>query len=87
MSFETRPSGIIIPSPLKILHVDDESMPRVLVKQYLKGDEYDLQSIEDPRGVLDLLGNNPRHIVITDGQMPFMYGEVLSQKIEKHIQK
>ncbi len=58
----------------KVLAVDDSKTMRDMVSFTLKNAGFDVLQAEDGRNALDVLGNSPVDLVITDVNMPNMNG-------------
>lgn len=80
MSLEHTSSKIVIPR-LKIVTVDDEVMLTKLMEMHLKKVGHTVVPFTNPLLLLDHLKINPMDLLITDGMMPQMRGEVLAREV------
>ncbi len=68
-----------------ILVVDDDELVRKVLKKYLTNLGYSVDTAEDGRGALDMLGSFSYDLVLTDLQMPRLGGiELLNEMFRKY---
>jgi PAS domain S-box-containing protein len=61
-------------TPRKVLVAEDSADNRLLIRQYLKGNRYELTFVEDGGAAVDKFRSNEFDIVLMDLQMPIMDG-------------
>jgi CheY-like chemotaxis protein len=76
------PSGPLT-KKLRVLVVDDESMVREVLTEYLSGDGHSVETAPDGRLGLKLFTEKKFDLVITDRAMPEMGGDQMSAEIKK----
>lgn len=67
-----------------VLIVDDEKMPREILKQYLPWDRFDAGAIyeaEDGEAALEIVREKLPDVIISDIKMPHMNGMLLAEKV------
>ncbi|MCZ6836423.1 MAG: response regulator [Planctomycetota bacterium] len=65
----------------RILIVDDETHILQVLSLKLRNAGYEVQTAMDGEEALELVNNNPPHLIITDYQMPILTGLELCQKL------
>jgi DNA-binding response OmpR family regulator len=70
-------------TPKKILYVDDEETLRLLVKNQLTNEGYDVQIADDGDVALDMLSQSPQDLVLLDIRMPRMSGVQVLEEFKK----
>ncbi len=68
---------------LNVLVVDDESMVRDVLQEYLSGDGHDVTAAKDGAEALERFKNGKYDLVITDRAMPEMNGDQLAEAVKK----
>lgn len=69
-------------APVRILVVDDEPDILESMKQYLEACDHAVQTVADPARALEMLGDQPFDIVISDINMPGMTGVELLRRMK-----
>lgn len=68
-----------------ILVVDDDPLVRKILKKYITGLGYYVETAEDGRGALEMLNSYPYDLVLTDLQMPRLGGRELLQTMSSEF--
>ncbi len=68
----------------RALTVDDSKTMREMVSFTLKGAGFDVIEAEDGQAALNVLGNSPIDVIITDLNMPVMNGIELIKKLREN---
>ncbi len=82
-SVPDRPGGAQVPSPARVLVVDDEVAVREFVARALRHSGYHVDAVEDGLHALEALASQPFDLLVTDIVMPGMDGIELALKVTK----
>lgn len=80
MSLELDQNKKVLP---RIITVDDDPRILMMMKAQLVSFFQDVVMFENPLDVLNYLHSNDRDVLITDGMMPQMRGEVLANEVRR----
>ena len=72
-----------LPTPRKILLVDDDALVRETVRMALRHGGFDVRVAEDPARAPELAGADPPDLVLMDLYMPGMDGLELCRRMKK----
>jgi PAS domain S-box-containing protein len=71
------------PPPLRVLLVDDEPLPRDVIRRYLEIDGHAVAMASNAAEALELSSREPYDLVVTDNAMPGMSGEKLAAALKE----
>jgi DNA-binding response OmpR family regulator len=69
----------------KILIIDDDKDICDFMETFLKGEGYQVRTLQDPRQALDVVRKGGFHMIVVDLMMPGVYGLDLIKDIRKEI--
>jgi signal transduction histidine kinase/CheY-like chemotaxis protein len=68
---------------VKIMHVDDSEVNRILIQEYLKDTDHILTEAENGKTAVEKAKKNAYDVILMDMQMPIMDGYTATQEIRK----